>query len=84
MSVVEELKKIEDDAQAVELWLFSHKKDVDTRRLEVYEILKKIEHIRERERSEYQSRGGRGKKEGKKTTTEENVGPREPRHDFYD
>ena len=85
MAVLDELKKIEDAAQEIELWLFSHKKEVDEKRLEAYEVLRKVASIREREKSDYESRGGRGKKEGQKSaTSKENIRSRESGNDLYE
>ena len=50
MSTREELKKLEDNLQAVELWLYTHKKEVDEKRLEAYAILRRIADIREEEK----------------------------------
>lgn len=56
MTILDELKKLEDEAVETELWLFTHKKDVDARRLLMYGLLKKIADVREREKEEMQSR----------------------------
>lgn len=58
MTLIEELRKIEDELVNVELWLFSHKKDLDARRLEVYGTLKRIIDTREREKEETRGKGG--------------------------
>jgi hypothetical protein len=50
MSVRDELKKLEDELQTIELWLYTHKKEVDEKRLEAYAILRRIADIREEEK----------------------------------
>ena len=52
MSIRDELKKVEDASQAIELWLFTHKKEVDEKRIEAYDLLRKIAELREKEKSD--------------------------------
>lgn len=56
MTILDELKKLEDEAVETELWLFTHKKDVDARRLLMYGLLKKIADVREREKEDCKTR----------------------------
>ncbi len=52
MSIRDEIKRVEDAAQAIELWLFKHQKEVDAKRLESYDLLKRISDLRERDKVE--------------------------------
>lgn len=47
ISECDRLKKIEDDTQSIEMWLFSHTKDLEQKRLETYEVLKDIRDLKE-------------------------------------
>lgn len=47
LSEWDRLKKIDATAQSLEMWLFSHTKDLEQKRLETYEILKNIRDLKE-------------------------------------
>jgi hypothetical protein len=46
-TIWESLKEIENASQAIEMWIFTHKKEVDQKRLETYELLAKIATLKE-------------------------------------
>ncbi len=56
----DELKELEDTCQEIELWLFGHKKEVDQKRLETYDLIKRVVEVREKQLEE--RRGAIGNK----------------------
>ena len=54
-----DLKKIEDECVRLELWLFGQKKELDQKRLEAYDLLKKVSEIREESVRSSKTKGGR-------------------------